>query len=67
MSFRTFISRSESQLQLRDPEQHHVKSFSTAEENSRWLFVLTFHENQSIETVSAYLPPGILELHGLQR
>jgi hypothetical protein len=29
--------------------------------------VLTFYENQSIETVASYLPPGILELYGFAR
>ena len=67
MSFRTFVGRSESRLQLRDPEQHQVKTLSTLEENSEWLFVVTFHENQLIETVSEYLQPGIVELHGLGR
>ena len=64
---RTFVGRSESQLQLRDPEQHRVKSLLTLEENSRWLFVVSFYENQSIEEVSEYLSPGIVELHPLGR
>ena len=65
--FRTFVGYSQSQLQLQNPEQHRVKLLSTFNDNSRWPFVLTFYENQSIETVASYLPPGILELYGFAR
>jgi hypothetical protein len=65
--FRTFVGCSQSQLQLSEPERHRVKSLAMLCENSRWLFVVTFYENQTHESVSEYISPGILELHGFDR